>query len=240
MNALLVSLLASWLGASAAQPAELSDPRARALFEQAAERWQAGDYEQAEAALAAAAAIEPIPALQYARGQLAREQGDCERALELYAEFLEHTEPGTRAREEVLMNMARCEATMPEPEPDETPAAVEPTVAPSVVVDPASAAAAPPRRVDPVATGLIAGGSVAIAAGIGLSVAAGIDRRAAAATDELQQFEGRRRRSQVEIGVAAAAGSIGVALLVAGVVRLLSGRRRSRDARRTSAATIRF
>ncbi|MEX1368578.1 MAG: hypothetical protein AB1Z98_35950 [Nannocystaceae bacterium] len=238
MNALLVSLLASWLGARAAQPAELSDPRARALFEQAAERWQAGDYEQADAALAAAAAIEPIPALQYARGQLAREQGDCERALELYAEFLEHTEPGTRAREEVLMNMARCEATMPEP--DETPAAVEPTVARSVVVDPAPVAAAPPRRADPVATGLIAGGSVAIAAGIGLSVAAGIDRRAAAATDGLQQFERRRRRSQVEIGVAAAAGSIGVALLVAGVVRLLSGRRRSQDARRTSAATIRF
>lgn len=216
-------MIAAWLSAGHAQPEELVNPEARAHFEHAAELWQAGDYEGADAELAAAAAIEPTPALQYARGQLARELGDCERALELYREFLPHTEPNTRAREEVLMNMARCEATMPTatqaPEParpvvDAMPA--EPTPL-----------APPVRRVDPAAVGLLASGSGLTAGALGLGIAGGLDRRAAATTDLLDDFERRRRRSRIELGVAAAAGSVGVALLVAGLVRWVEHRRRT-------------
>jgi len=228
-------MIAAWLSAAHAQPDELASPEARAHFERAVKLWQAGDYAGADAELAAAAAIEPTPALQYARGQLARELGDCERALSLYREFLPHTEPGTRAREEVLMNIARCEATMPTAEPEPAPAVVD---APPAEPSPPDR---PVRRVDPAAVGLLASGSVLTAAAVGLGIAAGIERRAAGTSDVLEDFERHRRRSRIELGTAGAAGSVGVALLVAGIVRLVDHRRRARIGRRPGpAGVIRF
>lgn len=213
-------MIAAWISAGHAEPEELEDPRARAHFERAAALWQAGDYEQADAALAAAAAIEATPALRYAQGQLARELGDCERALEFYRQFLETTEPNTRAREEVLMNMARCQAATelpatepPAPEPVPDPAPVEP------VPD------RPPRRMEPATVGLLVAGSVTSAAALGLGIAAGLELRAADDATQLDAFEGHRRRSRIELGVGVAAGSVGIALLVAGIVRGVRHRR---------------
>lgn len=228
-------MIAAWLLAGHAEPGEFEDPRAQAHFDRAAELWGAGDYEGADAELAAAAAIEPTPALRYAQGQLARELGDCERALEYYQEFLETTEPNTRPREEVLMNMARCQATMPvAPEP----LAPEPSTEPPPVEPPPDS---PPSRVDRVAVGLLAAGSVVTAAGLGLGIAAGLDYRSADESARLDDFERYRRRSRIELGVGIAAGSVGVALLVAGIVRWVKHPRgRSLGTRANPVGPLRF
>ncbi|MEM9460995.1 MAG: hypothetical protein AAGF11_42920 [Myxococcota bacterium] len=208
-------MLAAWLLAGPAEPGEFEDLRAQAHFDRGAKLWKAGDYEGADAEMAAAAAIETRPVLRYAQGQIARELGDCERALEYYQEFLETTEPNTRAREEVLMNMARCQATMP--------VAPEPTApTPKPITEPPPDQPPPDQRsprVDRAAVGLLAAGSVVTAAGIGLGIAAGLDFRSADEAALLDDFDRHRRQSRIELGMGIAAGSVGVALLVAGIVR---------------------
>ena len=87
MGLLAMIVAAATLVASAPEDGP-TDPRAAAAFERATRLYQAGDYVGAEEALAEAYAIEPQPELLYARAQMLRRQGDCERAIELYRAYL--------------------------------------------------------------------------------------------------------------------------------------------------------
>lgn len=130
-TALLLSLLGqpstspSAVAGEAEQPAEPAD--GEDLRAVANELYEQGRYEQADAVLAAAYAVDPDPDLLFARAVIAKELGDCERAIELWTLYLE-SEPDAEGTQHAQTYRADCKGEVePEPEPEAT---VEATVPP--------------------------------------------------------------------------------------------------------------
>lgn len=88
-----------------ANPPSLSDPQAQAELDRAMEAFAAEDFATAAEALEKAYAIEPDDSVFIAWAQAERLDGDCPRALELYAQYLdaERTDDEIRTIEELML-----------------------------------------------------------------------------------------------------------------------------------------
>jgi tetratricopeptide (TPR) repeat protein len=97
------------------------DHRAKAQLDRGVSAYEEGNYDEAIAAFREGHAIDPHPTLLYAWAQAERKSGRCERARELYAEFLKGP-ISTAQRAAAEENAARCEPAPPPAEPGPTPA----------------------------------------------------------------------------------------------------------------------
>ena len=187
----------------------------------------AGDFSAASQALARAYAIDPNPQFLYGLGKLAREDGDCDQAVELQRQFLA-TEPAPR---DVHNAHAELEACGVEPEPEPTPPRP-----PSPVVD---RPAEPPRpwHRDPAGGALLGVGAVVTVAGASTWIAAAVMASNASERPSAADYRERIGTAQTaeRVGIGVFAG--GAALLVAAVVRYAVVA--TRASRRQRAAALR-
>lgn len=202
-------------------PLDLQSDEALSHFTVGMEAWLAKDYTTAQRELETAYELEPRPPLLYSLGQLARLQGDCDLARERFEAYLE-TEPSPEAAEDTRVNIERCEPAQPVP-PPVVEAPTEPP--PDELVD---RPPPPPRKQGPDVLGLslTIGGSVIAVTGAGLLGAAFAERRRADDAFGVDEFEQRVDRAQAEYWAGVALTSVGAALLVGGITRLLLVRRR--------------
>ncbi len=226
MTRLLAVILSAAIGSPAPAakplPIQLDDERARAHFSTGMDAWGEKDLATATRELEAAYAIEPEPQLLYALGQLARLRGDCVRARERFTAYLE-TNPSEKSAKETRVNMERCtpaepEVTAPPPEPK-----------PPVDTTPPIADAPPPTekpRPDALGIGLTVAGSTLAVIGAGLFGGSFVERRRAEDEGMVDDFERRVNRSKAEYWSGVALMSVGGALLVGGIVRLVLVRKR--------------
>jgi hypothetical protein len=199
------------------------------------ERW-----EDAAEAFAEAYAATKDPRILYAQAQAVRKAGDCRRAIELYAAFLE-TSPPPQAERGARDNMAECAkdvAAQPvsEPEPDPDP---DPESLPRRVD-------ADPRRpwyADPWGGALAGVGVVGLVAGGAVyGVARADEREADRATTENDYLDRIDRASTLSrVGIALFV--VGGAAIVGAVVRysIVGTRgRRDRISARPGGLVVRF
>jgi tetratricopeptide (TPR) repeat protein len=219
---------------SGLEPATASEssPQQRGEAAFAEQRW-----DDAAEAFAEAYAADPDPRFLYAQAQAVRKAGDCRRAIELYAEFLE-TGPPEAAERGARDNMAECaQEVAAEPAPV---AQVEPE--PVVEAEPQSE---PPRSedrdrrwyADPWG-GALAGIAVAglAAGGITYGLAKTDERAANRATTEVEYLDKIDRAAPLSrAGIVLFA--IGGAALVGAVVRYaIVGARSKRERERVTAS----
>lgn len=214
-----------------AAPQVLSDPEARAHFEQAQRHFDEQDYASAIPELKAAYALEPNPMLLYAWGQAERMAGSCARAVELYRRFLE-TNPEPEQRQLAEANLVDCEAELP----DDTTATTLPRAPDDLQpmeAEPGSPPDEPPARpwyADPAGGALVGGGMAGvIGGGVLMAVARRKAREAPNASIEDDYLATRQQATRMNAGGIVVL-SVGSALVVAGVVRyvLLTSRGRER------------
>lgn len=195
---------------------------ARGHFDSGMAAWLAEDFAAAQRELESAYAIEPAPALLYALGQLERLQGRCDRAIERFEAYLATT-PSPEAAEDTRVNILRCRAQLPPaPRVERAPVRSDPPP-PPIERGP---------RIDALGVSLTTVGAVAAATGLGLFGGAFVERRRAADEFGVDAFERGVRRSRIEHATGLAIASVGAALLVGGIVRLVLVRRQQRRARR--------
>jgi hypothetical protein len=199
-------------------PRDMQDADARAHYTSGETAWRAKDYAKAQRELEAAYAIEPLPVLLYALGQLARLQGDCERARDRLSAYLD-SEPPAKAAEDARVNIERC-AVAPEPAP-----VPPPKPAPVVDAAPIDTATPAPTRVDGLGLGLAIGGAAVAGVGLGLFGGAFAELHRAESRSDVGDFGRGVRRSHIEYWTGVALMSAGAVALVAGVVRLALVRR---------------
>ena len=230
MTRLLAVLLSAALGSAGpptkSLPIELQDEAARAHFSTGMDAWGEKDLATAQRELEAAYAIEAEPQLLYALGQLARLRGDCDRARERFTAYLA-TNPSEKSAKETRVNMERC--TPAEPEAAAPPPEPKPPIdtTPPVIDQPP-----PPKpRPDGLGIGLTTAGSVLAVVGVGLFGGSFVERNRAEDEPAADDFERRVKRSTAEYWSGVALMSVGGALLVGGIVRLVLVRKR-RAARR--------
>ena len=215
------------IGPAREHPAGLQNADARARYDTGMKAAAAKDYAKAERELEAAYAIEPSPALLYALGQLARLGGDCTKAVQRFEAYLE-TKPPAPAVEDTQQLIDRCKPLVDAPPPEPTPSSVPPP-------EPT------PERVEPPPPSLPPGPDVlgitlttvgATLAVVGFGVFGGAFAQQARAENEpdVAAFEEgvRRARGMYWTGVGLA--SVGAAIAIGGVVRLLVVRHRRRVA----------
>ncbi len=205
----------------------LSNPEAKAKFQEAQAAFKANDFDAAAAAVEAAYIIEPNPMLLYPWAQAERSRGNCAAAVELYQRFLDSNPPeaaATPARE----NMQRCQeqlaAEQPEPEPDVVEEVIEedPEPEPEPEPVPVKKDDEPKAKAwykDPVGGVLVGVGVVGVGVGAGL-MGVGASTAGKAADEEMHTdyLAARDKATGLRNGGAIAL-SIGGALLVGGVVR---------------------
>lgn len=232
MTKLIAVILSAAIGPAAPAakplPIQLEDEQARAHFSTGMDAWGEKDLGTAQRELEAAYAIEPEPQLLYALGQLARLRGDCERARERFTAYLA-TNPSEKSAKETRVNMERCtpaepEATAPPPEPKPPVDATPP------VVDTPPPAAKP--KPDGLGIGLTVAGSTVALLGVGLFGGSFVERSHAEDDANVDDFERHVSRSKAEYWSGVALMSVGTALLVGGIVRLVLVRKRRAAQRR--------
>ncbi len=232
---LLVSLALASSSAPAApdNPLQIQDEKALAHFTAGMDAWLAKDYATAQRQLEAAYEIEPLPSLLYSLGQLARVQGDCDLAHARFAAFLK-TGPTARATEDTGVNLERCEPREPRPQ---TPApSLDPTLEPGTS-SPAMVADGPSRRsVDHLGLSLTIVGGALTVAGAGVFGAAFAEQARAGDETSVSGFERRLGVARAEYWSGVAIGTVGVGLLVGGIVRLVQVRRKRGTAKNVSLA----
>lgn len=190
-----------------------SRPAAEAA-EAALSHYEKGEYAAARAAIARAYMIEPWPEYLFARGQIERADGDCVAAHEFYGLYLEADPPkaGAALAQE---GIAAC------PIPDEPPP-------PRPGRDGAGDPAAGPKGPDALGIALTSVGGASLVVGAGLYIGTAVQRRAAQGASTHDRFGDHIDRAR-RLGVAASAMvSIGAALAVAGIVRLVVVQRRAK------------
>jgi hypothetical protein len=212
---------------------ELS-PRARELLEVGTRAYERGDFAAAIAAFEEGYAVEPAPVFLYTWAQAARYMDDCAKAIELYERFLA-TDPPEAQRAAAEEYRAKCApeptespAALPAPPPQATaiePRAVEPAAPVRDVDAPARERSASRRRVDPLGTSLVVVGIAVAGAGLGLTGAGIVAVRAEADATVYEGFRDHHRRKIAFLGSGIPLASIGVALLVGGIARLVAHRR---------------
>lgn len=209
-------------------PAEITDPSAREHFAAGMQAWLAEDYAKAQREMEAAHALDPAPVLLYSLGQLSRLQGDCVKARERFLAFLA-TDPPEKAATDTRVNLERCKIDEPEPVPP-------PVDEPEPIVPPPVA----PKKTDALGVALVVSGGVIATAGLGLFGGAfGVRGRANDETD-FTAFRKGARRADAMYWSGVALTTVGTALLVGGIVRLVLEKRRVRrstTARRSRAPT---
>jgi len=207
-------------------PAEITDADAREHFSAGMTAWLAEDHATAQRELEAAYASQPVPLLLYSLGQLARLQGDCERAREHFLAYLA-TDPPPRAAEDTRVNLERCKTAEVEP------AVVEPPPPKPVAVDDPPVVAEPRRaRPDALGLGLTIGGAVLAVTGAALLGTAFARQRSAEDESGVDAFERGVRGANAQYWSGVALMSAGGAILIGGVVRLAITSRRARAHKR--------
>lgn len=231
-----VAPVAAWAAppASPAAAPLADDAYVRAVASDVAIHVEAGRYDQALAVLDAAERERPLSVFIYVRATIEERRGNCERAANLYHDFLDGDVPDADA-EDARAGEDRCREqlglapihtgggpTSGEVAGSSTGAADEQGDEP----------ATPPWYADPWGGVLVVGGVAGLGAGVGLYVQSRADDRAAADATSLQAFEDRSRRAVRLNRAGIVTMAIGSALLAAGVVRyaLLATRTRRRVA----------
>lgn len=202
-------------------PPEMTDPAARAHFDAGWRAWFADDHATAQREFEAAYAIEAEPKLLYTLGRLARAQGRCDLARERFLAFLA-TNPGPNAVEDTNANLERCGGVVVVQPPPVEPPPPQPTVPPPDSPPPK------PRKPDALGISLTAIGSAAVVAGLGVFGGSFAEQQRANAQSDLGSFDRRVRTAKIEYATGLAVASVGVALLIGGIVRLAIARRRDR------------
>lgn len=224
-----------------AAPGLLSNPEAKAKFQEAQEAFRTEDYDAAAAAVEAAYIIEPQPMLLYPWAQAERSRGNCGAAVELYGRFLESDPPeaaATPARE----NMERCqeqldaeaaeeEEIIEDIEDDDLEEDLEPDPAP--IPAPVTTDDQPKAKAwykDPLGGVLVGVGVAGVGAGVGLMVVASSSAGKAPEQDSHQGYLDERDRATGLRNGGAIALSIGGALVLGGVVRYVLVAKKSKQA----------
>lgn len=196
-------------------PAEITDPSAREHFAVGMQAWLEEDYARAQRELEAAHALDPAPVLLYSLGQLSRLQGDCVRARERFLAFLA-TDPPEAEATHARVNLERCKSA----EPEVVPVAVaEP--------EPIVPLPTPVRKIDALGVALTVGGGVVASVGLGVFGGAFAVRGRANEETDLGGFRRGTRRADAMYWTGVALTSVGTAVLIGGIVRLVIERRRS-------------
>ncbi len=204
-----------------AAPDAPSRPAAEAA-EAALRHYEAGELEEARAAIERAYMIEPWPEFLYARAQIERAADRCDTAREFYRLYLD-AEPPEAGAAAARDGIAACEGRS-DPEDGRAP---PPTPTRRRAVDP---------RHDPIGLSLVSLGGAGAVVGVSLYGAMAHERRVALRAQQHDAFGAHYDRARRLSVAAVALVSIGAALLLAGTVRLAT---LGRDARRTRRATAR-
>lgn len=237
---LTIATLALALGLAPRAPAWAAPPPdeaeyVRDVVGRAAAHVEAGRHDRALAVLDEAERERPLPVFVYVRATVEERRGDCERAIVLYREFLEHDVPAADA-EDARQGQARCHEALGLPPEDDggaqTPAGddaggeVDRKAGGELdrdAGDEARDALDPPvsRRwyADPLGGVLMAVGVVGVGVGLGLYGRSRAHARAADSAANLQTFDERAQRAVRLDRAGIATMAVGGALLVAGVVR---------------------
>ncbi|MBX7082422.1 MAG: hypothetical protein K1X88_24665 [Nannocystaceae bacterium] len=221
---MLASTFALAVAIAPASPSKATAPSrpAAEAAEAALRHYEAGELDEARAAIERAYMIEPWPEFLYARAQIERADDRCGTAREFYRLYLDAEPPqagATAARE----GIAACEGR---DDPADAPAPA-PTPARGRKVDP---------RHDPIGLSLVGLGGAAAVVGVSLLGAMAHERRAALRAQQHDSFGAHYDRARrLSVGAVALV-SIGAALLLAGTVRLATV---GRDAKRRRRATAR-
>lgn len=219
-------------GTAAAQP-DAAQPHVDAAMK----RYEAEDLAGALEELTIAYDKVPRPDILFAMARIHDERGDCARAIVTYRKFLE-TKPGpnsTRIATDVIAKCQKVLAASGEPVPEE-PEVVAPVAEPEKPPEPEPLPAAPETRTvqrawytDPIGDALVAAGAGGLILGgvFYLSARTDVakaDRGGAGGVTlaEHTELADSADKKQLYAGIAAGAGA---ALIVAGVVRYLTGDR---------------
>ena len=206
----------------------LSNPEAKAKFQEAQAAFKAEDFDAAAAAVEAAYIIEPNPMLLYPWAQAERSRGNCAAAVELYQRFLDSNPPEAAAAP-ARENMQRCQEQLaaepePEPEPDVVEEVLEEEPEPEPEPEPAPVKKDDEPKAkawykDPVGGVLVGVGVVGVGVGAGLLGAASSRAKKAADEEMHSDYLAARDKATGLRNGGAVALSIGGALLLGGVVR---------------------
>lgn len=200
-------------------PAEITVPAARDHFAAGMGAWLEEDYPRAQRELEAAFALDPAPVLLYSLGQLSRLQGDCARARERFLAFLD-TNPPEAAATDTRVNLERCRPAEPIDEPPIEP--IDP-----VEPDPNPVPPRPEPKPDTLGVVLTSVGAVVAGVGVGVFGGAFAVRGRADDAFDVATFERGVRRADAMYWSGVALMSVGTAVLVGGIVRLVLVRKRS-------------
>ncbi len=213
---------------------------ARTLFKQGIEEYKAKKYGEASITLPKSYELDPKPDTLFALAQAERFDNRCADAIEHYKKLLEQTTDLPTAKA-VQSNVDLC--VPPEPVAGETPIdkpAVCETPKP-VDVKPKIETRTVTRveqRTHKLATGLFAGGGVAIGGSIALFMLAGNSRDDADQATSLAESNRLYDRSVDQKRLSFLVGGVGLGLVAGGVVRILMTQRKESRAQVTVAPTV--
>ncbi|MEM6990310.1 MAG: hypothetical protein AAF721_07430 [Myxococcota bacterium] len=225
---MLTAVLLALSMAMAPADGTLANPDAQAAFDRATAAYQSGDYEAASEALAEAYALEPEPELLYARAQMARLQGDCATAIDLYRAYLA-TNAAKRADAEE--NLARCQALAAVQNSAQKDAGPPPEPEPAPEPEPEPEPGTPPPRPRPDVVALALGGTGLMALAVGSALVPIAVRQADNAgrlrvhDDYAAQYRSAVRSRNAGLAMLATGG----ALVIGAVIRYAVVRRRHRS-----------
>lgn len=215
------------VGPAEDNPLGFEDPAALADFNAAMEAWQVEDYPMAERLLQSAYEREPKPPLLYSMGQLARVQGDCQGATAKFEAFLE-TGPSAKSEAEARVNLERCAAELEAAAEDGTAEEEvgEVIAPPPVLPPPDDPPDVGPRRPDALGISLTAVGGALTVTGLALFGSAFAVQGRAQDESDVDPFERGVARARTRYWTGVGLASVGGAVLVGGIVRLIIVHRR--------------
>jgi tetratricopeptide (TPR) repeat protein len=190
---------------------------ARSLFKKGIEEYQAKKYGEASITLLKSYELDPRPDTLFALAQAERFDGRCNDALEHYKKLLEGTTDVATAKA-VQTNMDLCQAPKPIEKCEPTTKIVEKDRLQTKTVT------RDLRRSHKLATGLIAGGTLAVGTSITLFL---LSRSSRADSDRATTLEESNRlydNSVDQRRLSLVAGGVGLALVGAGVLRIFTNK----------------
>jgi len=202
-------------------------PRGRARSdespgERAARHFAAKEWDAAIEALIEAHALDPDPDYLYARAQAERFRGRCDAALIYYQRFLA-SDPQPRQRADTVRNIELCELQQREA------GVPPPRVDPEPRNDAQASALPPPAAPQDVAGAvLVTLGAISTAAGASVWIAGARLRARAPESAHEASYVRTASRGRTLTGVGIGITSVGVATLLAGIVRYAVLVRRAR------------